>query len=89
MRIVNLIPHALSFKGFTVKRAINTRNTSKPRCLSKRGATAGFWKWPMLGKINLESIDRVHPVEKIRSIGERKLTRFGGPEAVVRCTNDL
>ena len=43
----------------------------------------------MLGKINLESIDRVHPVEKIRSIGERELTRFGGPEAVVRCTNDL
>ena len=55
---MTVIQHALLFKGFTAKRAINIRNTKKPHCLSEKGATAAFWKWPILGKINTENTDR-------------------------------
>ena len=58
MQIVPLIPHVQQFKGFTVKRVINIRNTKKLLCLSEKGATAAFWKWPIHGKINMENTDR-------------------------------
>ena len=58
MQIVPLILHAPQFRDFMVKRAINIRNIKKPLCLSGKGATAAFWKWPILGKINMENTDR-------------------------------